>query len=255
MGKPLNANEFIEKIVNRLLNYILDFELLLITWAGLVPSHQFRLLIYKMAGVKIGKGSRIHIGARFFNTENIKIGHGSIIGDNAFLDGRDKLVIGDNVDIASSVMIYNSEHNINSEDFHATSAPVEIEDYVFIGPRVTILPGVKIGKGAIVAAGAVVTKDVLEYFKTPRNQTRAKQPFKVLQLEEQIGASVHVSGGGINAQADAVANAIARAIVKWKEENKKKLRLAGLITRDSRMVERKKYGHHKARKSHQWSKR
>lgn len=163
MGKTLNVNEASEKIVNRLLNWVLDLELLIVTWAGFVPSHLFRLFIYMLAGMKIGRGSRIHIGARFFNPENIRIGEGTIIGDNAFLDGRDKLVIGNHVDIASGVMIYNSEHDINSEDFKAILAPVEIGDYVFIGPGVIILPGVKIGKGAVVAAGAVVTKDVSEF--------------------------------------------------------------------------------------------
>lgn len=163
MGKPLSNKEASQKIANRAFNWLLDLELLIITWVGLAPSHLFRLLIYKLAGMEIGKGSRIHIGARFFYPLNIKIGQGSIIGDNAFLDGRDKLVIGNHVDIASSVMIFNSEHDVDSEDFHAVCAPVEIGDYAFIGPRVIILPGVKIGKGAVVAAGAVVTKDVLEY--------------------------------------------------------------------------------------------
>lgn len=163
MGKPLTTNEAFQKIINRFFNWFLDFELLLINWSGLVPSHYFRLMIYKAAGMSIGKGSRIHVGARFFNPFNIKIGKGSIIGDNAFLDGRDKLIIGDHVDIASSVMIYNSEHDIDSEDFHAITGTIEIEDYVFIGPRVIILPGVKVGKGAVVAAGAVVTKDVADF--------------------------------------------------------------------------------------------
>jgi len=163
MGKPLTGSEAFHKIINRFLNWFLDFELLLINWAGLVPSHLFRLLIYKAAGMKIGQDSRIHIGARFFDLTNIEIGQDTIIGDNAFLDGRDKLIIGDHVDIASQVMIYNSEHDINSEDFHAISAPVVIEDYIFIGPRVIILPGVRIGKGAVIAAGAVVTKDVADY--------------------------------------------------------------------------------------------
>lgn len=163
MGKPMSVTKASQKMVNRVSNWLLDLELMIITWVGFVPSHLFRLLIYELLGMKIGKGSRIHIGARFFNPINIKIGQGTIIGDNAFLDGRDKLMIGDHVDIASSVMIYNSEHDVNSEDFHAVNAPVEIGDYVFIGPRVVILPGVKIGKGAIVAAGAVVTKDVLDF--------------------------------------------------------------------------------------------
>lgn len=60
-------------------------------------------------------------------------------------------------------MIYSSEHDINAEDFHATLAPVKIGDYVFIGPRSIILAGVTIGDGAIVGAGAVVTKDVEPY--------------------------------------------------------------------------------------------
>lgn len=163
MGKPLTAAEASAKAANRIFNWVLDLELLILTWVGLVPSHLFRLLIYKTAGIKIGRGSRVHIGARFFYPANIKIGKGSIIGDNVFLDGRDKLIIGDHVDIAAGVMIYNSEHDIESEDFHAVSAPVEIGNYVFIGPRVIILPGVKIGTGAIVGAGAVVTKNVEEY--------------------------------------------------------------------------------------------
>lgn len=163
MGRSLSTTQALGKIINRLYNYVLDLELLIVTWSGLVPSHFFRLLMYQLAGLKIGKGSRIHIGARFFYPSNITIGQGSIIGDNIFLDGRDKLTIGDNVDIASSVMIYNSEHDITSEDFGATKAAVTIGDYVFIGPRAIILPGVNIGKGAVVAAGAVVTKDVASF--------------------------------------------------------------------------------------------
>ena len=163
MGKPLTTSQASKKIINRGFNWILDFELMIVTWAGLVPSHLFRLFIYSLAGMQIGRGSRIHIGARFFYPANIIIGEGTIIGDNVFLDGRDQLIIGDHVDIASGVMIYNSEHDINSEDFGAKYGPVEIGDYVFIGPRVTILPGVKIGKGAVVAAGAVVTKDVPDF--------------------------------------------------------------------------------------------
>lgn len=163
MGNSLTITEASQKIADRLFNWVLDFELLLVTWTGFVPSHLFRLLIYKSAGMKIGKGSRIHMGARFFYPANIVIGEDSIIGNDAFLDGRDKLIIGNHTDIASSVMIYNSEHDINTEDFRVKDAPVEIGDYVFIGPRAIILPGVKIGKGAVVAAGAVVTKDVAAF--------------------------------------------------------------------------------------------
>lgn len=152
------------KILNRIYNIFLDFELLILTWAGYVPIHFIRRLFYKLSGMKIGKGSTLHYGARFYQPNNIEIGEDSIIGDNCFLDGRAKLTIGNHVDIASQVLIYNSQHDINSENFHAIEKPVNIEDYVFIGPRVIILPGVNIKKGAVVAAGAVVTKDV-EPFK------------------------------------------------------------------------------------------
>jgi maltose O-acetyltransferase len=101
--------------------------------------------------------------ANFFSPSGIRIGTDTIIGDHAFLDGRAALVIGNHVDIASYVMIYNSEHDLESEKFEAIEEPIEIGDYVFIGPRAIILPGVKIGKGAVVAAGAVVTKDVPDF--------------------------------------------------------------------------------------------
>ena len=67
------------------------------------------------------------------------------------------------MDIASEVMIYTSEHDINDVHFKAHVSPVVINDYVFIGPRAIILPGVTIGRGAIVGAGAVVTKDVADF--------------------------------------------------------------------------------------------
>jgi maltose O-acetyltransferase len=128
-----------------------------------VPSHTARLISYKIAGIKIGKKSRIHMGARFYQPRGIEIGEDTIIGDHVFLDGRAKLKIGNHTDIASEVMIYNSEHDIESETFKPREEKVEIGDYVFIGPRVIVLPGVKIGKGAVLAAGAVVTKDVPDF--------------------------------------------------------------------------------------------
>jgi len=160
MGRPLTVLQVFAKGVNRLFNYVLDFELLIIRIAGFIPLYFIRWLIYLAAGVKIGKGAHLHMGTQFFYPANIEIGNDSIIGQNAFLDGRGKLKIGNHVDIASDVMIYNSKHDINAPDFHAVSSPVEVGDYVFIGPRAIIMPGVIIGKGAIVAAGAIVTHNV-----------------------------------------------------------------------------------------------
>jgi len=162
-GKELSKSETFQKIQNRFLSILLDFELMILRIVGHIPFHSIRIFFYKAAGVKLGHGSRIHIGANFYEPCGIVIGEDSIIGNNAFLDGRDKLTIGNHVDIASEVMIYNSQHDINSEKFSAEYGEVTIEDYVFIGPRVIILPGVRIGKGAVVGAGAVVTKNVESY--------------------------------------------------------------------------------------------
>lgn len=160
MGKNLTFNEFFYKVINRIKNIFLEFEVFLLHLVGFVPFHHIRRFFYRLAGIKIGKGSTIHTGARFYDPKNIVIGEDTIIGEQVVLDGRDKIIIGNHVDIATGVMIYNSEHDINSEDFKAINAPVFIEDYCFVGPRTIILPGVKIGKGAVIAAGAVVTKDV-----------------------------------------------------------------------------------------------
>lgn len=154
------TTDFIVKVLRRIDAIDLEFEMMVLRFVGHIPSHHLRRFFYRLGGMHIGKGSSIHGGAIFYDTRNIVVGNDTIIGENAVLDGRDHLLIGDHVDIASEVMIYNAEHDVMSEDFHAIHAKVVIEDYVFIGPRAIILPGVTIGKGAVVGAGAVVTKDV-----------------------------------------------------------------------------------------------
>ena len=160
MGRQLTKEEFYKKARNRLFNIFFDFELMLLRWAGCLPSHLLRKFFYRLSGMSIGSGSALHMWCNFYYPAGIKIGEDTIIGDRVFLDGRAPLTIGNHVDIASQVLIYNSEHDVNSQDFQATYGTVKIEDYVFIGPRAIILPGVSIGRGAVVAAGAVVTRDV-----------------------------------------------------------------------------------------------
>lgn len=161
MGRELAKEEVAKKAVNRGINVLLDLELMILNLISCtVPFHSVRKFFFRLAGIKIGKNSYVHMGVRFFLPINITIGEGTIIGDHVFLDGRASLKIGNHVDITSQVLIYNSEHDVNSKGFDPIEEPVEIADYVFIGPRAIILPGVKIGKGAVVGAGAVVTKDV-----------------------------------------------------------------------------------------------
>lgn len=162
-GKSLSLNQALPKIKNRIYNYWLDFKLMLLRWVGHIPSHSIRRFFYMFSGIKMGKGAVIHMWANFFQPNNISIGDDTIIGGHVFLDGRAPIRIGDHVDIASEVMIYNSQHDLEKKDFSAKEEPVEIADYVFIGPRAIILPGVKIGKGSVVGAGAVVTKDVPKF--------------------------------------------------------------------------------------------
>jgi maltose O-acetyltransferase len=159
-GNQLTWGHAITKIGNRFYNYYLDSKVSLLWLLGYIPLHFVRKSIFILAGVRIGSKSTIHIGARFYQPKNITIGKGTIIGDHATLDGRAPLTIGNHVDIASEVMIFNSHHDLDHPEFIAIEAPVIIKDYVFIGPRAIILPGVTIEQGAVIGAGAVVTKDV-----------------------------------------------------------------------------------------------
>ncbi len=131
-------------------------------WMMYVPFHWLRKLIIKSQFKSVGKQTNFLIGIEYRKPKNISIGNNSVVNKRVLLDGRGgQLIIGNNVDIAQETNIWTLEHDVH-DDFHTdTGADVIIEDYVWIASRVTILPGVKIGKGAVVAANSVVTKDVL----------------------------------------------------------------------------------------------
>ncbi len=137
-----------------------DLHLYLLTLAGYVPSHRFRNGVYRRFGVTLPRTSSLHWRARFFVPGGLSVGEHTTIGNDGFFDARDTITIGSCVNIAAEVRIYTREHDIDAPDFGETGGPVVIEDYVYIGTRATILPGVRIGYGAVVASGAVVTKDV-----------------------------------------------------------------------------------------------
>ena len=98
-------------------------------------------------------------------------------------------------------------------------------------------------------------KDFREYFKAPKHQQIVIAPLETMKMTDTLGATVKVSGGGLTAQAEAVRHGLSRALVKFNDNFKKRLRRVGFLTRDSRMVERKKYGLKKARRAPQWAKR
>ncbi len=107
------------------------------------------------------------------------------------------------------------------------------------------------GKGNI----SVNKKDYAVYFPTSTLQYKINQPFLLTSTEGNYDLKITVKGGGVNGQAEAVRMAISRALCKINEEHRTQLKPDGLLTRDPRMVERKKFGQKKARKKYQFSKR
>ncbi len=110
---------------------------------------------------------------------------------------------------------------------------------------------VKPGKGQIVING----KPMPEYFARPVLQMVIGQPFTVAGVEGEFDVMATVSGGGLSGQAGAVKHGISKALCQYEPGNRPALKAAGFLTRDSRVVERKKYGRRKARRSFQFSKR
>lgn len=131
---------------------------------GRVPIHAFRIIVYKrFFGMRIGSKSAIHWRLVFFAPQGIRLGRNSIVGNDCFLDGRLGLQIGNNVNIGGHVQIFTVGHDPSSPTFGTKGGAVRIADRAYIASRATILPSVEIGEGAVVAAGAVVSKDVAPY--------------------------------------------------------------------------------------------
>ena len=109
----------------------------------------------------LGKGSNVLMGVRFRYRRHLVMGVNSVVNYGCTIDTRGgPVTIGDHVDVAPEVNIWTLQHDPQSEEHKSIGAPVVIEDYVWIANRAIVLPGVTIGRGAVVAAGAVVTKSV-----------------------------------------------------------------------------------------------
>lgn len=134
--------------------------MLLLRLAGFLPSHTLRRATYRAAGMRIARGATLYAGAEIRAARNISLGEGTVIGHGAVLDGRSGLTIGRNVNLSTGVWIWTLEHDPLDPRFGTKGGPVVIGDRAWLSARVTVLPGVTIGEGAVVAAGAVVTKDV-----------------------------------------------------------------------------------------------
>jgi len=124
---------------------------------------------------------------------------------------------------------------------------------IFVGRRKVAIARIKLVKGSGVIT--VNKKPLEEFFKKPADVRKVRQPLELTGLIKEYDVKVNVQGGGNTGQAEATRMSIARALDIASPEHHKQLRDAGFLTRDSRMVERKKYGLHKARRASQFSKR
>ena len=150
--------------------YIIEYKIFrggiiryLIYQIGLLPSCHLRRAMYRGFGASVGKNVVFHFRTELRSPEKLQIGEGSIIGDNAILDARSGLVIGNNVNLSSNVSIYTLQHDYQDPDFRCTQRhdmAITIDNRAWLGANVIILPGVHIGEGAVCCAGCVVTKDV-----------------------------------------------------------------------------------------------
>lgn len=149
----------------RLLNYATNY------LVGRVPSFAFRRWWYaRVLGIEIARGAGIHLGCYVWfygpgqiRRDGVRVGENSRINRNCTLDVRGGLEIGADVSVSPEVAVLSAAHSVSDPGFRVELRRVAIEDHVFIGTRAVILPGVRLGRGSVVAAGAVVTADVAPF--------------------------------------------------------------------------------------------
>ncbi len=131
-----------------------------------IPINFIRMFFIRQY-ISVGKNSFVAMNVKVLNLHpnksQIQIGDNCIINPNVLLDGRKgKIIIKNNVDISRDTYIYTAQHDPHSDYHDVKFADVIINDHVWVASRVTILPGVTLGKGCVIACGALVTKDVHE---------------------------------------------------------------------------------------------
>lgn len=132
-----------------------------------IPNHSLRVAWYRALGATIGPGSAIHLGLYLWSygpghlaRTGLQIGAHSIINRDCCLDARGRLIIGDNVSISPEVAIITTQHGWRDPGFPVESRAVEVGDFVWIGMRAMLLPGTRVGRGAVIAAGSVVSGEI-----------------------------------------------------------------------------------------------
>lgn len=137
-----------------------------------IPFFALKNVYLRMLGIRIGPGSVIHSPTRFLGIGRLSIGANTVINRGCYLDNRVGITIGANVSVAHDTKIYTLGHDIDDPFFTPAGKPVRIDDYVCIFSNVLIMPGVTLGKGAVVFPGSVVTRSVGEYEVVGGNPAR-----------------------------------------------------------------------------------
>lgn len=125
-----------------------------------LPSFRLRQAYYRqILRYRISPRASVHMGC-FFTGGRIEIGAHTVLNRRCFLDGRMGLRVGENCSISPEVALWSMGHDPQDADFAISGGETTIGDHVWIGTRAIILPGVHIGEGAVIGAGAVVTRDI-----------------------------------------------------------------------------------------------
>jgi putative colanic acid biosynthesis acetyltransferase WcaF len=130
-----------------------------------IPLADARMRTYAALGVRFDDvaSATIALGVELWAASGLAIGYRSTIGQRCYIDARAGVRIDDDVSVSRGVTVLTATHVVDDPDFGATLAPVHIERHAWIAVRALVLPGIRIGEGAVVAAGAVVTADVEPY--------------------------------------------------------------------------------------------
>lgn len=142
------------------LSGLYHFILQILMW---IPCHPLRRLVCMICMKNFSWSSAIYRNVDIRSPYRISIGAYTNINKRCVIDGRGGVTISNNVDIAQDVCVWTEQHDYNSQIYASVCKPVVIDEYVWIASRATILPGIHIGKGAVVACGSIVTKDVPPY--------------------------------------------------------------------------------------------
>jgi acetyltransferase-like isoleucine patch superfamily enzyme len=145
------------------MKYLKGMQVLFLKVLAGIPCQSFRKFVLRLLGSQIDRTTVLYGGFEIRSPRKLKIGANSCIGHRATLDARGGLTIGKNVNFSSEVMIWTAQHDWRDPMFGTIFKPVVIGDYTWLGPRCIILPGVTVGEGSVIAAGAVVTKDIAPY--------------------------------------------------------------------------------------------